>query len=220
MLGRQVACRARGLRTVAYAATAVGGCVEAVSRFGLSVTRCCGRKSMNAVPDSRGLRKMSPCYVGVVGPGAADSATYDIAREVGRLVVERLAATVVCGGLGGVMEAAARGAAEAGGMSVGFLPGSDRSEANEYVAVSVPTGLGELRDGLVVNASNALVVVGGSWGTLVEVALASKRGLPVMSLGGWSVSDDHGGAWSGITRCSDPEQAMNLLAELLRPSQS
>jgi len=84
----------------------------------------------------------------------------------------------------------------------------------------VPTGLGELRDGLVVNASDALVVVGGSWGTLGEVALASKRGLPVMSLRGWSVSDDHGGVWSGITRCSDPEQAMNRLAELLLPPQS
>lgn len=145
---------------------------------------------MKANPESPGHRTMRRCYLGVVGPGATDSATSDIAREVGRLAVERLAATVVCGGLGGVMEAAARGAAEAGGMSVGFLPGSDRSEANEYLDVSVPTGLGELRDGLVVNASDALVVVGGSWGTLGEVALASKRGLPVMSLGGWSVSDD------------------------------
>ncbi len=175
---------------------------------------------MKTAPESPEHPPMRRCYLGVVGPGATDSATYDIAREVGRLAVERLAATVVCGGLGGVMEAAARGAVEAGGMSVGFLPGPDRSEANQYLSVSVPTGMGELRDGLVVNASNALVVVGGSWGTLVEVALASKRGLPVMSLGGWSVSDDHGGAWSGITRCSDPEQAMNLLAELLRPSQS
>lgn len=174
---------------------------------------------MNPVPRPFGLTKIRPCYLGVVGPGDADSATYDIARRVGRLAVQRLNATVVCGGLGGVMEAAARGAAEAGGMSVGFLPGSDRSEANEYLAVSVPTGLGELRDGLVVNASNALVVVGGSWGTLVEVALAAKRGLPVMSLGGWSVSDDHGGPWSGITHCTDPEQAINLLAEQLLPSQ-
>ena len=170
---------------------------------------------MTAAPESREHPPMRRCYLGVGGPGTADSATYDIAREIGRLAVERLAATVVCGGLGGVMEAAARGAVEAGGVSVGFLPGSDRSEANDYLTVSVPTGLGELRDGMVVNASNALVVVGGSWGTLVEVALASKRGLPVMSLGGWSVSDDHGVAWSGVTRCSDPEQAMDRLAELL-----
>jgi len=90
---------------------------------------------MKANPESPGHRTMRRCYLGVVGPGATDSATYDIAREVGRLAVERLAATVVCGGLGGVMEAAARGAAEAGGMSVGFLPGSDRSEANEYLDV-------------------------------------------------------------------------------------
>jgi uncharacterized protein (TIGR00725 family) len=160
-------------------------------------------------------RPPSGRYIGVVGPGDADARTYAAAREVGRLVVETLGATLVCGGLGGVMEAAARGAAEAGGIVVGFLPGTERAAANRFVTVSVPSGLGELRDGLVVNTSDALVVVGGSWGTLVEVALASKRGLPVVSLEGWTVSDAQQGTPPGITSAASPSEAVATLARML-----
>lgn len=163
------------------------------------------------------MRKRTARYLGVVGPAVTDPATYEMARQVGRLAVQRLAAIVVCGGLGGVMEAAARGAADADGISVGFLPGDDRSQANEYLTVSVPTDLGELRNGLVVNSSDALVVVGGSWGTLVEVSLAAKRRLPVMSLGGWSVTAAHGVVPAGITHCAGPDEVFALLAELLLP---
>ena len=160
-------------------------------------------------------RPRSGRYIGVVGPGEADARTCAAAREVGRLVVEKLGATLVCGGLGGVMEAAARGAAEAGGISVGFLPGTEREAANRFVTISVPSGLGELRDGLVVNTSEALIVLGGSWGTLVEVALASKRGLPVVSLEGWSVHDSRQGTPPGITSAASPAEAVAILARML-----
>jgi uncharacterized protein (TIGR00725 family) len=94
---------------------------------------------------------------------------------------------VVCGGLGGAMEAACRGASEAGGTTVGILPGSDRAAANRYVDVAIPTGLGEARNVLVVRAADALVAVGGGYGTLSEIALALKAGKRVVGLGSWGI---------------------------------
>jgi len=88
----------------------------------------------------------------------------------------------VTGGLGGVMREASRGAAEGGGLVLGLLPGNDAREANEFVTVAIPTGLGEARNALVVRASQAIVAVGGSWGTLSEIALARRTGVPVIGL--------------------------------------
>ena len=99
---------------------------------------------------------------------------------------------LVCGGLGGVMAAACAGAAEGGGLSVGFLPGSDRTEGNEYLTVALPTGVGELRNGLVVRASDAVIAIGGSWGTLSEIALARRTGTPVVTIGGWTIEGQPG----------------------------
>ena len=121
--------------------------------------------------------------VGVVGPGEAES---DVAFEVGRLLAAR-GAVVVTGGLGGVMASASRGAASAGGLVLGLLPGLDRRAANEWVSVAVPTGLGELRNGLVVRAADALIAVGGGYGTLSEVALALKGGKRVVGIGSWEI---------------------------------
>ncbi|HEX8119747.1 MAG TPA: TIGR00725 family protein [Solirubrobacteraceae bacterium] len=121
--------------------------------------------------------------VAVVGSGEGSS---DEAFEVGRLVAER-GAVVVTGGLGGVMADASRGAAGAGGLVVGLLPGLDRSAANDWVTVAVPTGLGELRNGLVVRAADAVVAVGGGYGTLSEIALALKAGKPVVGIGSWEI---------------------------------
>ena len=121
--------------------------------------------------------------VAVVGPG--ESATVEdeqAAEDVGRLLASR-GVTVVTGGLGGVMAAASRGAASAGGLVVGILPGSDRADANRWVDVALPTGLGELRNGLVVRAADALIAVGGSLGTLSEVALALRTGKRVVGVG-------------------------------------
>jgi uncharacterized protein (TIGR00725 family) len=127
-------------------------------------------------------------YIGIVGPGHdVEDHDYAIAREVGRLVATELRATVVCGGLDGVMKAACEGAELGGGLTVGLLPGFDRADGNEFLTVVVPTGLGELRNGLVVNASDALISIGGSWGTMAEVALALRTGKPVVSINGWTV---------------------------------
>ena len=94
---------------------------------------------------------------------------------------------LVCGGLGGVMEAACRGAKEAGGTTVGILPGADRDEANSFVDVAIPTGMGEARNALVVRAADAVVAIGGDYGTLSEVALALKAGKPVVGIGTWEI---------------------------------
>jgi uncharacterized protein (TIGR00725 family) len=125
-------------------------------------------------------------YVAVCGPGAATDEETGRARLVGRGLAERQA-VLVCGGLGGVMEAACRGAREAGGTTVGLLPGADRAAANPYVAIAIPTGLGELRNGLIVRAADAVIAVGGAFGTLSEVALALKTGTPVVGLGTWEL---------------------------------
>ena len=121
--------------------------------------------------------------VGVVGAGDRES---EVALEVGRLLAER-GVVVVTGGRGGVMASACRGARSAGGVTLGLLPGLDRGEANEWVTVAVPTGLGELRNGLVVRASDALVAVGGGYGTLSEIALALKAGKRVVGIGSWEI---------------------------------
>jgi uncharacterized protein (TIGR00725 family) len=105
---------------------------------------------------------------------------------VGRELGSR-GAVLVCGGLGGVMEAACRGAKEAGGTTIGILPGSDRSAANEHVDFAIPTGLGEARNALVVRAADALVAVGGGYGTLSEIAFALKAGKRVVGLGSWDI---------------------------------
>ncbi len=130
---------------------------------------------------------MSSRYVAVAGPGECDPATAALAEEVGRELAAR-GAVVVCGGLGGVMEAACRGAKEAGGATVGILPGTDRAAANRWVDVALPTGLGEARNTLVVRAADALVAVGGEFGTLSEIAFALKTGVPVVGLGTWELA--------------------------------
>jgi uncharacterized protein (TIGR00725 family) len=122
-----------------------------------------------------------------------------MAEEVGRLLARR-GAVVVCGGLGGVMEAACRGARGEGGTAVGILPGLDRDAANPHVSVAVATGLGEARNALVVRAADALIAVGGAYGTLSEIALALKAGKPVIGLGTWEID--------GVKRADGPRAAV------------
>jgi uncharacterized protein (TIGR00725 family) len=126
-------------------------------------------------------------YVAVVGGGAASAGEERTAEEVGRRLAEA-GAIVVCGGLGGVMEAACRGAKAGGGTTVGILPGTSRADANPHVDVAIATGLGELRNGLVVRTADALVAVGGEFGTLSEIALALKARKPVVAIGGWELA--------------------------------
>jgi uncharacterized protein (TIGR00725 family) len=137
--------------------------------------------------------------VAVVGPGQASREEEAAAEAVGRELARR-GAVLVCGGLGGAMEAACRGAVEAGGVTVGILPGNDRREANPHVQVAVPTGLGEARNALVVRAADAVVAVGGAYGTLSEIALALKAGKPVVGLGSWEID--------GMEQAKRPGQAV------------
>jgi uncharacterized protein (TIGR00725 family) len=125
-------------------------------------------------------------YIAVAGPGDASSQELRNAEAIGRELAQA-GAIVVTGGLGGVMAAACRGAAGAGGVTVGLLPGTGRDSANEWVAIAIPTGLGELRNGLVVRSVDAVVAVGGAYGTLSEVALALKTGVPVVGVDTWSI---------------------------------
>ena len=127
-------------------------------------------------------------YVAVVGTSTATPEQATTAEAVGRRLAER-GAIVVCGGLGGVMEATARGAHAAGGIVVGLLPGRDRTEANGYLTVALATGLGEMRNPLVVRSADAVIAIGGAYGTLSEVAFALRTGVPVVGLGTWDLDD-------------------------------
>ncbi len=125
-------------------------------------------------------------YVAVVGPSATTPTEHALGEEIGRLIAEA-GAVLVCGGLGGLMEAAASGCAQAGGRSVGILPG-EREDANPYVTVAVATGMGEARNAIVVRTADVVIAVSGEFGTLSEIALALKMGRPVVGLDTWELS--------------------------------
>jgi uncharacterized protein (TIGR00725 family) len=126
-------------------------------------------------------------HVGVIGPGQADAEVAAAAEAVGRELARR-GAVVVCGGLGGTMEAACRGARAAGGTTIGILPTADRAAANAYVEIAIGTGLGELRNGLIVHTADVLIAIGGAFGTLSEIALALRAGKRVIGLGTWELA--------------------------------
>jgi uncharacterized protein (TIGR00725 family) len=140
-------------------------------------------------------------YVAVVGASEATDEEAEVARAVGAGLARR-GAIVVTGGRGGVMAAASRGAAESGGTAVGILPGPDREEANDWVTVALPTGLGELRNGLVVRAADAVIAVGGAYGTLSEIALALRAGVPVIGVGTWEIE--------GVRAVGSADEAVEL----------
>jgi hypothetical protein len=148
-------------------------------------------------------------HIAVVGSGGRIPAPLRRrAQEVGRAVAEA-GAVLVCGGLGGVMEAACRGAHDAGGRTVGILPGLDRDEANDYVDVAIPTGLGEARNVLVVRAADAVVALSGEYGTLSEIALALQAGTPVVGLDTWELRRA-GTAVDAVVLARSPAHAVEL----------
>lgn len=149
--------------------------------------------------------------ISVIGSGVAAPTTDEPAERVGVLLAEA-GAVVVCGGLGGVMAAACRGARGAGGRTVGILPGDDPRDANPWVDVALPTGMGEARNVLVVRAGRAVIAFGGGFGTLSELAFARKIGTPVIGLHTWKLDDD------GVTHVESPEDAVRqALAVAVRP---
>lgn len=145
--------------------------------------------------------------IAVVGAGVCDDEVSAAAYEIGRAIAER-GAILVTGGLTGVMEAASRGASDAGGIVLGILPGLNADDANAAVDVAVPTGMGQLRNGLVVASARAVIAVSGEWGTLSEVAFALKLGIPVIGWNTWELSKA-GVPQRGIVRAETPGGAVD-----------
>ena len=141
-------------------------------------------------------------YVAVVGAGDDVAAEVLAGAEAVGAELARRGAVVVCGGLGGIMEAACRGARAEGGLTLGILPGAERPAANPWVSVAVPTGLGELRNGLVVRCADAVIAIAGGYGTLSEIALALKAGMRVVGLDSWEIP--------GMLPADDPAAAVAL----------
>jgi hypothetical protein len=146
-------------------------------------------------------------YIAVIGASRASSHEEAVAEQVGAALA-RAGAIVVCGGGPGVMAGASRGAASAGGTVVGILPGDDRGRANPWVTIALPTGVGELRNGLIVRACDAAVAVAGAYGTLSEIGLALAQGVPVVGLGTWQID--------GVEQIDDPEAAVARALALAR----
>ncbi len=160
---------------------------------------------------------MKPKYISVVGGGRCGPAEYALAEEVGRLVA-REGATLVCGGLAGIMEAAARGAREAGGTTIGILPGHERGLANPYIDHVVTTGMGQARNLAVVSSGDAVIAIGGGYGTLSEIGLAAKIGRPVVILGGWRLLNDEWG--EGVWYAASAQEAVSLVHQTLASPQT
>ena len=146
-------------------------------------------------------------YIAVIGPSRASPEIAEAAFQVGELIAGG-GAILVCGGGAGAMEAACRGARSAGGTTVGILPGPTREDANPFVDIAIPTGMGEARNALVVRAADAVIAVGGGVGTLSEIGLALKMGRPVIGLRTWEVAPTAEDAVEmAIERVESPEAA-------------
>lgn len=145
-------------------------------------------------------------YIAVVGSGQCDGSVARAAHEVGRLIAES-GAVLICGGLSGVMDAAAEGAKEAGGLTVGILPSHNRAGASRHLDIALPSGIGEARNALIVRAADALIAVGGEYGTLSEIAFGLKTGKPVIGLNTWELRKN-GRKDDGIIEAETPEEAV------------
>jgi len=145
-------------------------------------------------------------YIAVVGASAGTPTELALGEAVGRGLAEA-GAVLVCGGMGGVMEAAAGGCVKAGGKTVGILPGDSRLVANPYLTIAVATGMGEARNAIVVRTADAVIAIHGEFGTLSEIALALKMGTPVVGLGTWELAKD-GIPVESIVRATTTEEAV------------
>lgn len=146
--------------------------------------------------------------IGVIGGAAPEARFREIAVRVGRLIAEK-GAILVCGGLGGVMEAAARGAKQAGGLTVGILPGNSPKEANPHIDIAVATGMGYSRNNLVIMNADALIAVDGSFGTLSEIAYGRVHEKTIVGIGTWDIE--------GVTAVETAEEAVERVFKELFP---
>jgi uncharacterized protein (TIGR00725 family) len=145
--------------------------------------------------------------IAVIGGRRTEKALLSEAEEAGRLIARR-GATLVCGGLGGVMEAASKGAKSEGGLTVGILPHNDSKEANHYMDIPVATGLGIGRNVIIFRTADALIAVGGAYGTLSEIAFALQMGKPIVGIKTWDIK--------GVIHAENAVDAVNKVFELLK----
>ncbi|MFP3880294.1 MAG: TIGR00725 family protein [Dehalococcoidia bacterium] len=151
--------------------------------------------------------------IAVVGDSACSAEESKLAETVGALLAER-GATILCGGLGGVMEAVCRGAKSRGGLTVGILPGTDATTANPWIDVPIVSGMGEARNAAVVKSAQAVIAIGGGYGTLSEIAFAFKSSIPVIGLNTWSLSRN-GQEDDSITRVHTASEAVDQAISLV-----
>jgi hypothetical protein len=153
-----------------------------------------------------------PRYIGVIGERICGDENRQIAERVGRRIAEN-GGVLLCGGMGGVMEAASYGARNADGVVLAVLPGLSRDEGNPYLTFSIITGMGEGRNLILVRSCDALIAIGGGYGTLSEIAFAHKLGIPVVGIHTWHLSRG-GKTDTKIVQVSDPEQAVRRAFEM------
>lgn len=147
-------------------------------------------------------------FIGVIGAGTCSKKIYNTALDVGKHAA-KAGAVLVCGGLGGVMEGAAKGAKENGGLTIGVIPGESREEANPYIDFPIVTGFGEGRNLVVIRSSDVIIALPGKYGTLSELAFCLKLGKPVISLSTWDISDK-------IVKAKDPKEAVKIALEQIK----
>jgi uncharacterized protein (TIGR00725 family) len=152
-----------------------------------------------------------PVLIALCGTSASSEEEDQLGETVGKLFAQR-GAVGLCGGLGGIMSSAAKGMTEAGGTCIGMLPGSDPSEGNPFLTFAIPTGMGEMRNGLLAKATAGMIAIGGGYGTLSEIGFARRLDKPVVCLGSWGVSlPGDTGLDPGIHWSTDPEEAVAWL---------
>jgi uncharacterized protein (TIGR00725 family) len=151
-------------------------------------------------------------HIGVLGPHSTTNGQYQLGMEVGRCIAEA-GAILFCGGLDGMMRAAAEGAKSAAGQTIGILPGTDKTAANEFIDIAIPTDLGAYRNALLVRSCDAVIAVHGAYGTLSELAFALRLKVPIIGLHTWEVSRD-GHPDPGIHIANSAKEAVQLAMQL------
>ena len=152
-------------------------------------------------------------FIAVIGASKATPEETRLAEEVGKELALRQV-TLVCGGMGGVMEAACRGASLNGGLTIGILPGNSREEANPYVQIPIISSIGFARNVMVVKSAQAVIAVGGAYGTLSEIAYALQSALPVITLNSWSMSQN-GKADAAVIEAGNALEAVTMALDLI-----
>ena len=159
------------------------------------------------------MPKKKKRFIAIIGSGQCSAPEAELAEAVGRQLARR-GATLVCGGLGGVMEAACKGASSEGGVTIGILPGDNYHAANPYVQIPIVTGMGYARNIAVVKSAQAVIAIGGSYGTLSEISHALQSGIPVIGLNTWSLSRN-GQPDNSIIPAQNPTEAVNKALDLI-----